>query len=331
MRSLLIGAGGHGGDTLLPAACSAGLPLSALVDQDTERAKQLAAQWMIPQVYASAGEVDPAVFDAALIALPVTEQADHAAWAIKSGLHTFVEKPPAPDLEGLHSLIALARQAEVTCCVGMNFRWAEGVRQLVKALESGRYGTARCVRVEHVARKPVETFGPHLSLEASLFAAQGIHAIDLAQMLLPGTSSTTGQMISVDRGRLCSMVSSDPAAGTRVEVQFGSCAAGFYHSVHVTTSRGDVLHLRDLSELQLRPSGSDPHVAEYPGARVLWRRSPASGGYTHAGYGPELAAFRDLLLPDGDAPRHLARLEDLLSVYEAFDVLLKTEGLSWTA
>jgi predicted dehydrogenase len=329
MRSLLIGAGGHGGGTLLPAACSAGLPLSALVDQDTERAKQLAAQWMIPQVYASADEVDTAVFDTALIALPVTEQAEHAAWAIKAGLHTFVEKPPAPDLQGLHSLITLARQAEVTCCVGMNFRWAEGVRQLVKALESRLYGTASCVRVEHVARKPVTSFGPELSLEASLFAAQGIHAIDLAQMLMPGTASTTGQMISVERGRLCSMVSTDPEAGTRMEVQFGSCAAGFYHSVHVTTSRGDLLHLRDLSELQLRPGGGDPHVAEYPGARVLWRRSPVSDGYAHAGYGPELAAFRDLL--SHDAPRHLARLEDLLPVYESFDTLLKAEGLSWTA
>lgn len=37
MRSLLIGAGGHRGDTLLPAACSAGLPLSAPVDPDNSR------------------------------------------------------------------------------------------------------------------------------------------------------------------------------------------------------------------------------------------------------------------------------------------------------
>ncbi|MFE5517312.1 Gfo/Idh/MocA family protein [Streptomyces virginiae] len=330
MRSLLIGAGGHGGDTLLPAACSAGLPLSAIVDQDAERAKQLAAQWMIPQTYASAGEVDTSVFDAALIALPVTAQADHAAWAIKAGLHTFVEKPPAPDLDGLRALITLTRQAGVRACVGMNFRWAEGVRKLVEVLESGRYGTVRCVRVEHMARKPVTTFGPDMSLAASLFAAQGIHAIDLAQMLLPGQTSTTGQMIKVERGCLCSMVATDPGAGTRLEVQFGSCQAGFYHSVQVTTSRGDLLHLRDLSELQLRPSGGDPHVSDYPGARVLWRRSPTSGGYAHAGYGPELGAFRDLLR-GADAPRHLARLEDLLPVYEAFDLLLKTEGLSWTA
>ncbi|OON82203.1 Gfo/Idh/MocA family protein [Streptomyces tsukubensis] len=329
MRSLLIGAGGHGGDTLLPAACSAGLPLSALVDLDIERAKQLATQWMIPQVYASAGEVDTTVFDTALIALPVTQQAVHAAWAFNAGLHTFVEKPPSPDPEGLRSLVALAGEAGVTCCVGMNFRWAEGVRQLLGALESGLYGTASCVRVEHIAGKPVTRFGPELSMEASLFAAQGIHAIDLAQMILPGLSRTTGQMISVERGRLCSMVSSDPRAGTRMEVQFGSCAAGFYHSVHVTTSRGDLLHLRDLSELQLRPSGSDPHVAEYPGARVLWRRSPTSNGYAHAGYSHELAAFRDLLR-GGTAPRRLARLDDLLPVYEAFDALLTAEGLSWT-
>jgi len=329
MRSLLIGVGSHGGDTLLPAACSAGIPMSALVDRDATRAGQLAAQWMIPQVYTSADQVDSSTFDAALIALPVTEQAAHAAWALKAGLQTFVEKPPAPDLRGLLSLIELAQQSDAVCCVGMNFRWAEGIRKLVEALESGTYGTATCVRVEHVARKPVTSFSPELSLEASLFAAQGIHAIDLAQILMPGTTGTTGQMISVDRGRLCAMVSTNPRAGKRLEVLFGSCAAAFYHSVHVTTSRGDMFHLRDLSELQLRPSGGDPHVTEYPGARVLWRRSPGSDGYAHAGYGPELTAFRALL--GGQSSHRLARLEDLLPVYEAFDALLTSEGLGWTA
>ncbi|WP_416969360.1 Gfo/Idh/MocA family protein [Streptomyces sp. 4F14] len=329
MRSLLIGAGSHGGDTLLPAACSAGIPLSGLVDQDAARAGRLAAQWMIPQVYATADQVDSSTFDTALIALPVTEQAAHTAWALKAGLQTFVEKPPAPDLSGLRSLVGLAQESDGVCCVGMNYRWAEGVLKLVEALGSGTYGTATCVRVEHVARKPVTSFSPGLSLEASLFAAQGIHAIDLAQMLMPGTSGTTGQMISVDRGRLCSMVSTDRRTGTRQEVLFGSCAAAFYHSVHVTTSRGDMFHLRDLSELQLRPSGGDPQVAEYPGVRVLWRRSPGSDGYAQAGYGPELAAFRDLL--HGGTAHRLARLEDLLPVYEAFDTLLAVEGLAWTA
>ena len=70
-----------------------------------------------------------------------------------------------------------------------------------------------------------------------------------------------------------------------------------------------MFHLRDLSELQLRPSGGDPHVTEYPGVRVLWRRSPGSDGYTHAGYGPELAAFRDLV--NGETPH---RLQTLVSI-----------------
>lgn len=329
MRTLLVGCGDHGGNTLLPAACSAGITVAALVDTDIARARELAALWMIPQVYARVEDVDAATFDAAVIALPVAAQADHAHWAVDNGLHTFVEKPPAPDPARLRTLVDHARRAAVVCCVGMNFRWAQGVRRLWSALESGQYGHVASARVEHIAHKPVRPFGTELSMEASLFAAQGIHAIDLGLLLLPGRPAFTGQMVDVARGRLCSLVGEDTRAGTRLEVQFGSCAAGFYHHVQVVTSCGDILQLRNLSELVHLPNGGDPHVAEYPGARVLWRGSPIGGGYEPAGYGPELAAFR--ARRHGPAPAHLATAADLLPVYDAFDTVLGAGGLKWTA
>ncbi|MFG1928807.1 Gfo/Idh/MocA family protein [Cryptosporangium sp. NPDC048952] len=329
MRTVVVGCGNHGGETLLPAACSAGISIAALVDQNLDRARQLAELWMIPQVYGSVENLDPRTFDAAILALPVTEQAAHTSWALSHHLHTFVEKPPAPHPARLHELVEQSRAASVVCCVGMNYRWAEGVLRLLAALECGHYGTVSYARVEHIARKPIEPFGSDLSLEASLFAAQGIHAIDLGQLLLPDKATVSGQMVEVRRGRLCAMVAEGQDSPTRLEVQFGSCAAAFSHHVEVITSHGDILQLRNLAELVHLPNGADPHVSEYPGARVLWRSSPTTVGYASAGYGPELDAFRSTV-GGGQAPR-LATLEDLLPVYDAFGALLDAEGLPWTA
>ena len=328
MRTLLIGCGEHGGQTLLPAALSAGLAVTALIDADHHRARALARQWSIPDAFPAVDDVDPHDFDAVIIALPIVAQAQHLDWALRHRLHTFVEKPPAPDLTRLRELTEQARTADVTCCVGMNFRWAEGILKLLATLDGGRFGEISYARVFHIARKPIAPFSDELSLEASLFHAQGIHAIDLVCMLMPGAIAVSGQMVPVDRGRLCVLAADNPATGRRFEANFGSCAAGFYHQLDLITSTGDLLQLRDLSTLTHLPSGADALVGDYPGARVLWRRSPIGGGYHEAGYAPELAAFKRRV--DGDQVPRLAALADLLPAYQAFDELLHTRGLKWT-
>jgi predicted dehydrogenase len=82
-----------------------------------------------------------------------------------------VEKPPALDPVGLQSLVEMARDAGRVCCVGMNFRAADGVQALTTRLRSGRYGQVSFARVAQVARKPIEPFHERTSLEASLFYA----------------------------------------------------------------------------------------------------------------------------------------------------------------
>ncbi|HUZ53019.1 MAG TPA: Gfo/Idh/MocA family oxidoreductase, partial [Streptosporangiaceae bacterium] len=289
----------------------------------------LAGLWSIPGAYASVDEIDPGMFDAVVIALPIAAQSAIATWALSNHLHTFVEKPPASDLSGLRALAEQARCSGVICRVGMNFRWAEGVLTLLAKVDSGRFGQVSYARVVHIARKPVEPFTDELSFEASLFHAQGIHAIDLATLFMPDIVTVSGQMLAVQRGRLCILAGENSQAGHRFEATFGSCAAGFYHQLDIVTSTGDILQLRNLSELVHLPNGGDVDVDEYPGARVLWRRSPIGGGYATAGYAPELAAFRDLV--GGRSTSRLATIADLLPVYEAFDDLLITRGLKWTA
>ncbi|MGH4017954.1 MAG: Gfo/Idh/MocA family protein [Pseudonocardiaceae bacterium] len=331
VRALLVGCGSHGGEVLLPAALAAGIHPVGLVDPELVRAKALAEQWGVANAYASIDDVPTVNVDAAIIALPVAHHAAYITWALNSDLHVFVEKPPATDLTQLRALADQVSTSGRVCCVGMNFRCAEGVQILCQRLASGRHGAATYVRVVQVARKPLEPFGAGLSMEASLFYAQGIHAIDLALSLAPTAKTITGQQVRVNRGRLCVIVGEDQHTGTRAEASFGSSAAGLYHQVDVFCDSGDLLSLRNLSELLYLPHGGEPDVADYPGARVLWRRSPMSVGYTAAGYTPELASFKAQTLGEtSHLGSRAAVLTDLLPVYEAFDALLESWGVPWT-
>jgi len=327
-KALLIGCGDHGANTLLPAALAAGIRVTALVDADIEAAALVADKYAIPRAFPDVAKLDLTGYEAVLLALPVGEQARFARWALENKLATFIEKPPAPDLAGLRELIDLAAAASVPPAVGMNFRWAQGVLELEAAIASGEYGQITYTRVEHFARKPIAPFTPGDTLEASLFHAHGIHAIDLARFLTPGTDRISGQMIEVERGLHCVLTGED-GAGRRLEAHFGSNAASFQHQVRVVTTTGDMLVLDDLTELRHRPGGADQHVKQYPGDRVLWRRGSIKGGHGAAGYEPELAAF-NALVEGHDQPR-LATLESLLPAYEAYDTLLTLRGLTWTA
>ena len=245
-------------------------------------------------------------------------------------MHVFVEKPPALDPGELGSLVARARLTGTTCCVGMNFRFSEGILALVQRIRSGHYGEARFVRVAHLARKPVEPLGSGSTFEASLFHAQGIHALDLAILLLPGAHRISGQFISVRRGRFCVLRGQEDSTGSGFDVSFGSCGAAFYHQLDVLCEGGDLLSLRDLSELTCHPNGGAPNLDEYPGARVLWRRSPVAAGYVSAGYTSELASFAVRVRRGRPGANWAtAELEQLVPVYEAFGTLLEAEGMRW--
>lgn len=332
MRAILIGCGDHGGGVLIPACLAAGITLAGLVDQDIGRARTLAAQWNIDMARASVdGLLPDTSTSAAIIALPAPEQARHVAWALSNKLHVFVEKPPALNPDELQALVHQSMTAGLVCCVGMNFRFADGVRALASRLSSGRYGRVSFARIVQVARKPTGPFYDHSSFEASLFYAQGIHALDLALLLVPGTHSICGQFVSVKRGLFCTMTGQGISTGSRFDVSFGSCGAGFYHELDVLTENGDLLSLRNLSELVCHPNGGEPSIAEYPGARVLWRRSPVGVGYTSAGYATELSAFRQRIAGGEDGSHgNVADLDQLVPVYDAFESLLQSRDLRWS-
>jgi predicted dehydrogenase len=332
MRTLLVGCGNHGGDTLLPAALSADIDIIGLVDHDRRRRHELSQRWKISDGFDSVDQVPTSGYDSVIIALPVAQQAVHVSWAFEHGLHVFVEKPPAAHLAELRSLIKEQDSTGLVCRVGMNFRYAAGVRALLEVIRSGKHGGAQYVRVTQIARKPIVPFSAELTLEASLFHAQGVHAIDLGMLLVPAAMTISGQCVRVTRGSLCVVVGEEPNGGGRFEASFGSCGASLYHQLDVFFETGDMFSLRDLSELIHLPHGAAEEVTSYPGARIVWRRSPTNAGFDTAGYAAELAAFRDEVVVgstvDASAPPSLV---DMLAVYEAFDTVLNSRRLRWTS
>lgn len=140
MRAFLIGCGNHGGEVLLPAALEADIQIAGVIDPDLARAKTLAARWSVPAVYPQLDDAPPNAADAAIIAVPVTDQAAQVRAAIERRLHVFVEKPPAASLTELEALIRAVDGRGLACRVGMNFRCAEGVQVLQKRIHSGQHG-----------------------------------------------------------------------------------------------------------------------------------------------------------------------------------------------
>jgi len=337
MRAVLVGCGNQGGQVLLPAALSAGIEVTALVDTDVTKAKDLAGRWGVNGAYARLDQIQDSAVDAAILALPISEQSTQVTEALNRGWNVFVEKPPAADPQGVRALAQHAERSGLICAVGMNFRYAAGISALRRRLGTNGLGNITYVRVAQHARKPVVSFDPELmSLEASLFHAQGIHAIDLALWLSPDEHRIEGQLIQVQRGRMFALAGGDRARGTRTEVFFGSSAAGLYHQVDVFLDTGGMLSLRNLAELQYFPAAGAADVEEWPGSRVLWRRSPTDAGYHAAGYATELAAFRAKVADPGAgagstpdvAP--VVTVEELQPTYDTFDQVLRAEGLSWT-
>lgn len=341
MRIALVGCGDHGADVLLPAAREAGLEPVAVIDADLDRALDTAQRWHVADAYRSVEELPHGCVDAVLLALPGQEHAHHVGWALARDLPVFVEKPPASDPTELRHLHAEVRRSGGICNVGMNFRCADGVLTLRRILGGSTGNNPVYVRVMQLAKKPVNPFSAEASLEASLFHAQGIHAIDLAFVLMPDLADASGALLPVERGRLCTMTVTEATGVSRAEIVFGSCAAGLHHQVDVICRSGDMYSLRDLSELVQLPSNKSPEALTYPGGRVLWRRSPTTNGFRHAGYARELALFAleaartasptNSAIADSPPLGRGARLEDLTQVYDAYDGILVEQGLKWTA
>jgi len=148
LRTAVIGCGRIARLFHLPIL--AGLPavdLVALVDEDPAALRAAAA--FAPTAVA-APALEPALaateVDAAVICLPSAAHAEAAIAAFGRGLHVYVEKPLALDLESGMAVREAWRSAGTVGAVGLNYRFHAAHRKLAAAVRAGRVGTLVAVR-----------------------------------------------------------------------------------------------------------------------------------------------------------------------------------------
>lgn len=133
--------------------------------------------------------------DLVLICTPPVLHVEQARMALEAGCHVFIEKPLAPSLEGVNSLIERARKSDRVVQVGYNLRYHPGIKTIKRFVEEGKIGKVlwasfefgqylpdwrpwQDYRISYTARKEM---GGGIILDAS-------HELDYALWLL-GTPS----------------------------------------------------------------------------------------------------------------------------------------------
>lgn len=206
LRHALIGCGRISPNHITAAAANRDLiKLCAVCDPVAERAEAqaeayLAATGEKPAVYADyrkmLEEIDP---DTCAVATESGYHAQIALDCIRAGKNVLVEKPMALSTADAELMLAEAKKHAVTLGVCHQNRFNPPVRQLHKALESGRFGklvngTARILWNRTMPYYQQAPWRGTWALDGGTLMNQCIHGIDLLQWSLGGEPDTVMAM-----------------------------------------------------------------------------------------------------------------------------------------
>lgn len=139
VRLGLIGCGYWGPKVLRAAASLPEVQVTALVDQELERARSLERHFPAAAV-ANRLEAVLDLVDALIIATNPATHSTLAGEAIASGTHVLVEKPLALSVSDCRELELGARDRDVRLMVGHTFRFNPGVQYVRELLDEGALG-----------------------------------------------------------------------------------------------------------------------------------------------------------------------------------------------
>lgn len=163
----------------------------ALCDVIEEKAKKMAAEYDVPEVYTDYKELlSKADVDAVSICTPNYLHAPMTIAAAEAGKHVLVEKPMATSLEEADAMIKAAADNNVSLMVGHNQRLAPMHVIAKKVLDSGMLGKVNSFRTTFGHPGPeywsptAKWFFQKDKAWAGAFADLGVHKADLMRWLL---------------------------------------------------------------------------------------------------------------------------------------------------
>lgn len=139
-RVALVGVGAMGRNHLRVLSDLDGVELAALCDQDGRAVEAAARKHSVPGYSSLEQMLERERLDAVVVAVPTRFHEPVGVAAFARGLHVFVEKPIASNLEEGRALIAAARSAKRLLAVGHIERFNPAVRELQRRVSDGEAG-----------------------------------------------------------------------------------------------------------------------------------------------------------------------------------------------
>ena len=137
LRVALIGCGAISQQLHLPIlAGHEEIKLAALVDRDTERAREFAKGYGVETVFADANELHPDDIDAAIVATPPFHHAPCTIALLRRGIHVLVEKPMATSYSDAQAMVEAAEESGTVLSVGYFRRLMPSMRMFKALLDS---------------------------------------------------------------------------------------------------------------------------------------------------------------------------------------------------
>jgi predicted dehydrogenase len=196
MRFAIIGGGVIAPSHARAIVGSPNAELVAIADIDTDKGNKLAADFSVPQVYASYEEMlKRDDIDAITIAVPSGFHADVAVAAAQAGKHILCEKPLDITSDSMTRMIAAVRKANVKMGCVFQRRLTPASIVAKKAIEEGKLGKLVLGDAYQKNYRSPQYFksagwrGTWAVDGGGALMNQGVHGIDLIQWLMGDVQS----------------------------------------------------------------------------------------------------------------------------------------------
>jgi predicted dehydrogenase len=179
---VVIGAGSIVRDAHLPTYARLGFPVAGIFDLDPDAARQRAAAFNIPRVFASLEQALAAagvVFD---LAIPPHEIAG-VLERMPRGSAVLMQKPMGRDLADARRIRALCRQRALAAAVNFQLRFAPNMLALGDLLARGFIGAITDIEIRVVLHTPWEYWAFLKGVPRLEVLMHSIHYLDLIRLL----------------------------------------------------------------------------------------------------------------------------------------------------
>ncbi|MEY4386871.1 MAG: hypothetical protein RLY20_2154 [Verrucomicrobiota bacterium] len=182
---VIIGTGGIVKDAHLPAYRMAGFTVDTLVNRTVDRARELAVQYGVPKVFATATEAVAqaprnAVFD---IALPASMFAETLR-QLPDGAHVLIQKPMGETLAQAQEILSVCQQKKLHAAINCQLRFAPFVMAARHLINTGVIGQLTDMEMRLTCFMPWHLWTFLYDLPRMEILYHSVHYVDLVRSFL---------------------------------------------------------------------------------------------------------------------------------------------------